>query len=291
MQDMQDMIDRLNQSGKRLSKGHRRIAQYIVDHYDKAVFMTASRLGESVGVSESTVVRFASAMGYEGYPQLQRSLQELVSHRLTANQRFEKSTEIDPSAALGIVLKSDMLNLRNTLEQMDNAVFDEVVNRLLSARAIYVMGLRSAAPLAQFMGYYLNYIFDEVHLVSSGATDVFEEISKLREDDVLVGISFPRYSTRTLEAMRFAKRCGAQVVAITDGPMSPLSDIADLALTARTDMASFVDSLAAPLSVINALLVALGLHRKEALTQHFRKLESIWETYEVYLEEEGRPRA
>ena len=291
MQDMQDMIDRLNQSGKRLSKGHRKIAQYIVEHYDKAVFMTASRLGESVGVSESTVVRFASAMGYEGYPQLQRSLQELVSHRLTANQRFEMSTEIDPHDALGIVLKSDMQNLRATLDQLDNGVFDEAVKRLLSARAIYVMGLRSAAPLAQFMGYYLNYIFDNVHLVSSGATDVFEEISKLREDDVLVGISFPRYSTRTLEAMRFAKRCGAQVVAITDGPMSPLTDIADLALTARTDMASFVDSLAAPLSVINALLVALGLHRKEALTQHFRKLESIWETYEVYLEEEGRPHA
>ena len=291
MQDMQDMIDRLNQSGKRLSKGHRKIAQYIVEHYDKAVFMTASRLGECVGVSESTVVRFASAMGYEGYPQLQRALQELVSHRLTANQRFEMSTEIDPSAALGIVLKSDMQNLRATLEQLDNAVFDDVVRRLLSARSIYVMGLRSAAPLAQFMGYYLNYIFDNVHLVSSGATDVFEEISKLNEDDVLVGISFPRYSTRTLEAMRFAKRCGAQVVAITDGPMSPLTDIADATLTARTDMASFVDSLAAPLSLINALLVALGLHRKEALTQHFRKLESIWETYEVYLEEEGRPRA
>lgn len=285
MQDMQDMIDRLNQSGKRLSKGHRKIAQYIVEHYDKAVFMTASRLGECVGVSESTVVRFASAMGYEGYPQLQRALQELVSHRLTANQRFEMSTEIDPSAALGIVLKSDMQNLRATLEQLDNAVFDDVVRRLLSARSIYVMGLRSAAPLAQFMGYYLNYIFDNVHLVSSGATDVFEEISKLKENDILVGISFPRYSTRTLEAMRFAKRCGAQVVAITDGPMSPLNDIADATLMARTDMASFVDSLAAPLSVINALLVALGLHRKDALSQHFSKLESIWETYEVYLEE------
>ena len=285
MQDMQDMIDRLNQSGKKLSKGHRKIAQYIVDHYDKAVFMTASRLGERVGVSESTVVRFASAMGYEGYPQLQRSLQELVSHRLTANQRFEMSTEINPSEALGIVLKSDMQNLRATLDQMDNAVFDDVVRRLLSARSIYVMGLRSAAPLAQFMGYYLNYIFDNVHLVSSGATDVFEEISKLKENDILVGISFPRYSTRTLEAMRFAKRCGAQVVAITDGPMSPLNDIADATLMARTDMASFVDSLAAPLSVINALLVALGLHRKEALSQHFRQLESIWETYEVYLEE------
>ena len=287
MQDMQDMIDRLNQSGKRLSKGHRKIAQYIVEHYEKAVFMTASKLGESVGVSESTVVRFASAMGYEGYPQLQRSLQELVSHRLTANQRFEMSTEIDPREALGVVLKSDMQNLRATMEQMDVAVFEDVVNRLLSARAIYVMGLRSAAPLAQFMGYYLNYIFDNVHLVSSGATDVFEEISKLKENDVLVGISFPRYSTRTLEAMRFAKRCGAQVVAITDGPMSPLADMADATLTARTDMASFVDSLAAPLSLINALLVALGLHRKDALKEHFRQLESIWETYEVYLEEVG----
>ena len=288
MHDMQDMIDRLNQSGKRLSKGHRKIAQYIVEHYEKAVFMTASKLGESVGVSESTVVRFASAMGYEGYPQLQRSLQELVSHRLTANQRFEMSTEIDPREALGVVLKSDMQNLRATMEQMDAAVFEEVVNRLLNARAIYVMGLRSAAPLAQFMGYYLNYIFDNVHLVSSGATDVFEEISKLKENDVLVGISFPRYSTRTLEAMRFAKRCGAQVVAITDGPMSPLADMADATLTARTDMASFVDSLAAPLSLINALLVALGLHRREALKDHFRQLESIWETYEVYLEETNR---
>ncbi len=288
MQDMQDMIDRLNQSGKRLSKGHRKIAQYIVEHYDKAVFMTASRLGESVGVSESTVVRFASAMGYEGYPQLQRSLQELVSHRLTANQRFEMATDIDPQAVLPFVLKSDMQNLRATMEDMDNQVFGDVVQRLLSAKAIYVMGLRSAAPLAQFMGYYLNYIFDDVHLVSVGATDVFEEISKLNQDDVLVGISFPRYSNRTLEAMRFAKRCGAQVVAITDGPMSPLHDIADVTLTARTDMASFVDSLAAPLSVINALLVSLGLHRKEALTEHFRKLETIWDTYEVYLGEEAR---
>jgi len=282
------MIDRLNQSGRRLSKGHRKIAQYIVEHYDKAVFMTASRLGESVGVSESTVVRFASAMGYDGYPQLQRSLQELVSHRLTANQRFEMATDIAPHAVLPFVLKSDMQNLRATMEGMDNQVFEDVVQRLLSAKAIYVMGLRSAAPLAQFMGYYLNYIFDDVHLVSSGATDVFEEISKLTENDVLVGISFPRYSNRTLEAMRFAKRWGAQVVAITDGPMSPLHDIADVTLTARTDMASFVDSLAAPLSVINALLVSLGLHRKEALTEHFRKLETIWDTYEVYLEEEGR---
>ncbi|MBR6027828.1 MAG: MurR/RpiR family transcriptional regulator [Clostridia bacterium] len=288
MQEMEDLISRLNQSGKRLSKGHRRIGQYIAEHYDKAVFMTAARLGEAVGVSESTVVRFASALGYEGYPQLQRAMQELVSHRLTANQRVEMATEIDPRQALPLVLKSDAQNLRATAESIDNETFNEVVARLLEAKAIYVVGLRSAAPLAQFMDYYLHYIFDHVHLVSSGSTDVFEEIIKLQPGDVIIGISFPRYSSRTLEAMRFAKRTGAQVIAITDGPMSPLRDIADLTLIARTDMASFVDSLAAPMSVINALLVALGLHRKEALSQHFRQLEDIWDTYKVYLGEEGR---
>ena len=288
MQDMQDMIDRLNQSGKRLSKGHRKIAQYIVEHYDKAVFMTASRLGECVGVSESTVVRFATAMGYEGYPQLQRSLQELVSHRLTTNQRFAMSSDIRPEDAFSTVLKSDVQNLRATLEELDQSVFNDVVSRLLGARKIYVMGLRSAAPLAMFAGYYLSYIFDDVHLVSSGSTDVFEAISRVSRDDVLIGISFPRYSTRTLEAMRFAKRQGAQVVALTDGAMSPLSEIADATLYARTDMASFVDSLTAPLSVLNALLVTLGLHRKQELGEHFRQLENIWDAYSVYLEEEGR---
>ena len=160
MQDMQDMIERLNHSGRKLSKGHRRIAQYIVEHYDKAVFMTASRLGESVGVSESTVVRFAAVLGYEGYPQLQRALQELVSHRLTAVQRFEMSSEIDPNAVLRTVLKSDMQNIRATVEELDNHAFEEGVKRILNAKEIYVIGLRSAAPLAQFLGYYLNYIFD-----------------------------------------------------------------------------------------------------------------------------------
>ena len=288
MQDMQDMIDRLNHSGKRLSKGHRRIAQYIVEHYDKAVFMTANRLGESVGVSESTVVRFASALGYEGYPQLQRSLQELISHRLTANQRFEMSAEISPEEAMDNVLRSDMQNLRATLDEMNHAVFEEAVQRMLSARTIYVMGLRSAAPLAQFLGYYLNYIFPDVRLVCSGATDVFEAIARISEKDVLFGVSFPRYSTRTLEAMRFAKKRGAQVIALTDGPMSPLSDIADTCLMARTDMASFVDSLAAPLSVINALLVSLGLRRKDELSRHLTQLEEIWDEHSVYLEEEGK---
>ncbi len=286
MQENQDLVASLNHSGKRLSKSHRKIADYITTHYDKAVFMTAERLGKAVGVSESTVVRFASAMGYDGYPQMQRSLQELVSHRLTANQRIAMSSELEPGSVLSTVLKSDIQNLHNTLEALDPAVFDDVVDRLLNAHAIYVMGLRSAAPLAQFLGYYLHFIFDNVHLISSGSTDVFEEIVQLKEKDVLVGISFPRYSTRTLEAMRFARHSGAQVVAVTDGPLSPLCSTADACLTARTDMSSYVDSLAAPLSVINALLVALGLRRRDALSQHFRQLESIWDTYQVYLEEE-----
>ena len=285
MQDMQDMIERLNHSGRKLSKGHRRIAQYIVEHYDKAVFMTASRLGESVGVSESTVVRFAAVLGYEGYPKLQRALQELVSHRLTAVQRFEMSSEIDPNAVLRTVLKSDMQNIRATVEELDNHAFEEGVKRILNAKEIYVIGLRSAAPLAQFLGYYLNYIFDRVHLVSSAATDVFEEIARISEADVVIGISFPRYSTRTVKAMRFARSCGAQVISITDGPMSPLHEVSDVCLNACTDMASFVDSLAAPMSVINALVVSLGLHRKEELSRHFKQLEAIWAANDVYLGE------
>ncbi len=283
MQDMQDLIRRLNQSGKRLSKGHRRIAEYIVEHYDKAVFMTASRLGEKVGVSESTVVRFASALGYEGYPQLQRALQELVRHRLTAVQRFEMASDIDQSEVLRTVLRADMQNIRATLEDIDTVAFDDVIDRVLEARNIYVMGVRSAAPLAQFLGYYLNFIFDNVRIVGESAVDVFEQISRVNEQDMLIGISFPRYSTRTLEAMAFAKARGAQVVAITDGPMSPLLSQSTLSLTARTDMASFVDSLAAPLSVVNALVVAVGLRRREDLSEHFKLMEGIWDEYQVYL--------
>lgn len=286
MQDMQDLIHRLNHSGKRLSKGHRRIAEYIVEHYDKAVFMTASRLGEKVGVSESTVVRFAAALGYEGYPQLQRALQELVRHRLTAVQRFEMASDIDQSEVLRTVLKADMQNIRLTIEEMDIRVFDEVVERLLGARQIYVMGVRAAAPLAQFLGYYLHYVFDNVHVASDGVIDVFERISRINSKDVLIGISFPRYSTRTLEAMSFAKSRGAQVVAITDGPMSPLAEASTICLTARTDMASFVDSLAAPLSMINALIVSLGLRKREDLSEHFQQLEGIWNEYHVYLEKD-----
>ncbi len=284
---MQDLISQLNRSGKRLSKGHRRIAQYIGEHYDKAAYMTAGKLAEAVGISDSTVVRFAAALGYEGYPQLQRAMQELVSHRLTAGQRVEMAADMPPEETLPTVLRSDIHNLRATLDELDPALFERAVNRILGAKAIYVIGLRSAAPLAQFMGFYLNYIFEDVHVTSAGVADVYEEIARMKDGDVLIGISFPRYSSRTLEAMRFAKRCGAQVIAITDGPMSPLCAVADDSLTARTEMASFVDSLTAPMAVINAILVALGMKRREALAEHFRQLEAIWDAYAVYLEGEN----
>ncbi|HIQ62041.1 MAG TPA: MurR/RpiR family transcriptional regulator [Candidatus Avichristensenella intestinipullorum] len=284
---MQDLIRRLNQTGRRLSKGHRKIADYIMQHYDKAVFMTASSLGDRVGVSESTVVRFASALGYEGYPQLQRALQELVRHRLTAVQRFEMTSDMNQSEILQTVLKADMHNIRSTIEELNTATFDDVVDRIVSARTIYVMGVRSAAPLASFLGYYLHFVFDNVHVASAGVIDVFEQISRIGKEDLLIGISFPRYSTRTLDAMKYALSRGAQVIGITDGPMSPLAEASTECLTARTDMASFVDSLAAPLSLINALIVSVGLRRKEELSRHFAQLEEIWQRNHTYLERES----
>ena len=288
MENQRDLIDRLNLTGKKLSKSHRLIADYIAAHYDKAVFMTAAMLGEIVGVSESTVVRFAVALGYEGYPQLQHSLQELVRHRLTAVQRFEMSSDMDENAVLSTVLKADMMNIRHTADAIDEKAFADVVNKILSAKIIYILGLRSAAPLAQFFAYYLSFIFEDVRVVAASSTDVFEAIARIRKEDVLIGISFPRYSTRTLEAMRFAHECGAQVIGITDGLMSPLYRQADVCLTARTDMASFVDSLVAPLSLVNALLVALAMKKRDDLSRHFEKLEGIWDAYSIYTKRENQ---
>lgn len=285
MQNTQDMIQRLNLSGSRLSKSHRRIAEYILQHYDKAVFMTAAKLGEMVNVSESTVVRFAVALGYEGYPELQQALQELVRHRLTATQRFEMSSDISQEEVLSTVLKADMQNIRSTIDGIDNAAFLRAVQVISGARRIYILGLRSAAPLAQFAGYYLHYIFDDVRVVAAGSTDVFEAISCIEASDVLLGISFPRYSSRTIEAMSFARSRHAQVIGLTDGPMSPLHEVADICLSMRTDMASFVDSMAAPMSVINALIVALGIQNREALNARFKQLEEVWDAYSVYMNE------
>lgn len=286
MQDTTEIIDRLNLCGRPLSKGHRRIAEYIAQHYAQAMFMTAAALGAECGISESTVVRFATAMGYEGYPELREALASLVRQRLTSEQRFAIASNLSEDAVLSTVLHNDQQNIRKTVEALSQKDFDEVVSRLLGARRIYVMGLRSAAPLAQFLYLYLHQILDEVVLVQNTLGDVFEEIARIGNQDVLVGISFPRYSSRTLECMRFARQNGAQVIGLTDGDMSPLREVSDVCLCACTDMASFVDSLSAPLSVINALIVSVGLRRREELSVHFKRLEDIWNAHSVYINKE-----
>lgn len=287
MDNAQELLQRLNHSGKRLSKSHRRIAECIVTHYDKAAFMTASKLGEYVGVSESTVVRFAAALGYDGFPQLQKALQELIRHRLTATQRLEMTGDMGHAQVLNKVLKTDIQNIRTTLDELDLTTFDAVIESILQARNLYVLGLRASAPLAEFFGHYLNFIFPNVHTVTSGVSDVFEQIARISDEDVLIGISFPRYTSHTVKAMKFARSRGATLIAITDGPLSPLHAEANLCLMAKSDMASFVDSLAAPISLINALIVALSQRRRTQVTDYFDKMENIWSEYRVYLGKSG----
>lgn len=284
MQDAQQWIELLNPSGRPLSKGQKRIVEYIVSHYEKAVSMTAATLGRQCGVSESTVVRFAMALGYEGYPEMQEKLRSLVRQRLTAGQRFGMMEETDRREVVASVLKSDQQNLRKTMDELCPEDFDRAVDCMLEARRIYVMGLRSSAPLAMFLYHYLHQIFDEVVLVQNTTGDVFEEIDRIGRGDVLFGVSFPRYSARTVECMRFARQNGARVIGMTDGEMSPLREAADVCLCAHTDMTGFVDSLAAPLSLLNALIVSLGMCRRSELTAHFKRLEGIWNAHSVYID-------
>ena len=279
-----DMIKRIQQGLPDMSKGQKLIANYIVDHYEKAAFMTAAKLGEVVGVSESTVVRFAIELGYDGYPKLQKVLQELIKSKLTAVQRIEvSSNRINEDNILRSVLQSDMEKIKLTLEEIDLAGFNAIVEAILNARKIYILGVRSSAPLASFLGFYFNLIFDNVRLVhTTSVSEMFEQILRVSEGDVVIGISFPRYSKRTIKAMQFVKSQGATVIAITDSSESPLAECADHCITARSDMASFVDSLVAPLSVINAIIVAIGMRKKESVYNTFERLETIWDEYQVY---------
>ncbi|WP_040196091.1 MurR/RpiR family transcriptional regulator [Candidatus Soleaferrea massiliensis] len=284
-----DLLAYIESQMNGFSKGQKLIGRYIVDHYDKAAFMTAAKLGEAVGVSESTVVRFASEVGFEGYPQLQRALQELIQNKLTAVQRMEITNEqIGNEDVLQKVLNLDIEKIRRTLEETSAADFDSAVEAITRARKVYIIGVRSAAALAQFMSFYCNLILRDVRLVStSSVSEMFEQILRIDENDVLVAISFPRYSRRTVQATQYASRKKAKVVAVTDSRTSPLVEKADSVLLARSDMVSFVDSLAAPLSLINALIVAVGLSKREEISESFAKLEQIWEDYDVYEKIEG----
>lgn len=279
-----DMTKRIQDNLPEMSKGQKLIANFIINHYEKAAFMTAAKLGEVVGVSESTVVRFAIELGYDGYPKLQKLLQELIKSKLTSVQRIEVSyNRLNEDNVLKSVLQTDMEKLKLTLEEIDQTSFNNIVESILQAKRIYILGVRSSAPLASFLGFYFNLIFDNVRLIhTTSVSEMFEQILRASEDDVVIGISFPRYSKRTTKAMQYVKSQGAKVIAITDSHESPLAAIADHAIIARSDMASFVDSLVAPLSVINALIVAIGVRKKDTISQTFEKLETIWDEYQVY---------
>ncbi len=280
----QDLMKSIQIKLPRLSKGQKLIAEYILKHYDKAAFMTADKLGTSIGVSESTVVRFASELGFSGYPKLQKSLQQLIRNKLTTVQRIELSNDyMTQENALKNVLKADIENIKATLEKINYQTFEDIVNSLFKARKIYIIGLRDSSALSEFLAFYLNLILDNVKLVAYGVSDIFEQMLNVNEQDIVIGIGFPRYAIRTIEALTFAKSKNATIVAITDSLLSPLAANADYTLVAQSNMTSFVDSLVAPLSVINALIIAVGLREKEKISNTFSTLEDIWEDYKVYL--------
>ncbi len=279
-----DILTIIRENMGTFSKGQKKIAGFILESYDKAAFMTASRLGKRVGVSESTVVRFASELGYDGYPDMQRSLQKMIRNRLTTIQRIEVTNDrLGDQDLLSMVIQSDMEKLWVTLEELDRESFDRTVAAIVSARKIYIIGVRSSAAIAAFLHFYCNLIFENVVLVSANtASEVFESLLRVGEGDVVIGVSFPRYSSRTVQAMSFARDRGATTIAITDSEASPLVPISRYALMARSDMASFVDSLVAPLSLVNALLVAVSRRKGDDLSRTFHTLEQIWEEYSVY---------
>lgn len=281
---MNDLITKIQSELPGFSKGQKQIARFILEHCDKAAFMTASRLGVTVGVSESTVVRFATELGYDGYPHLQRALQEMIRNKLTSVQRMEVAGDrMGGRDVLQTVLHADTDMIRVTLDEIDRDAFQGAVDALMGAKRIYILGVRSSSALASFLGFYFNLLFENVTLVhTNSVSEIFEQVLRVGPGDVLFGISFPRYSKRTLSAMKYARDRGARVIALTDSQLSPLARVADHVLLARSDMASFVDSLVAPLSVINALIVAVGMSRRDEIEHTFNKLERIWEEYDVY---------
>ncbi len=268
----------------KFSKGQRRIAEYIRNHYETAAFMTAFRLGETVGVSESTVVRFAAELGFDGYPALQRAMQKLTRSRLTSVQRVDVARErMADDEVAQTVMSCDIQNIRKTLTELSEEQFRETVEAIVAARRVYIFGAGSCQALAGFLAFYLNFLIPDVKLISPGGeAEILEQIIHIDEKDVMIGISFPRYSSRSAKTLHFAKTRGARVVAITDSAVSPIARLADDCLLAHSDMATIVDSLVAPMSIINALLVAVSLKRKDENRPILSQLEEVWETYKVY---------
>ena len=279
-----NLLKQMEEGMSSFSKGQRQIATYIMEHYEKAAYMTAARLGATVNVSESTVVRFATELGFEGYPEFQRAIQAIIRNRLTSFQRIEVTNQlIGDGNVVERILITDADKIRHTAEDIDRDAFDRAVEALLKAKKIYIMGVRSSAHLAGFLDMGMRRMFDNIKMIQSTAgSEVFEQMISIGSDDVLVAISFPRYSKRVVAAVEFAHNVGANVISLTDSPQSPIAIHADQLLTAHTDMASFVDSLVAPLSIINALIVALSLKKQYDISERLSRLEQIWEEYEEY---------
>ena len=288
MASKNELLQKIEDGYKKFSKSQKKIADYIREDYDKAAFMTAAKLGEEVGVSESTVVRFATALGYAGFPEFQKELAELVRMQLTSIQRMEVAYgRIPQGEILGSVLQSDIEKIKLTQEVIDNDAFEMAVDTILNANKIYVIGIRSCAPLAHFLSFYLNLICDNVIAVdTSSASEIFEQMIRINENDVVIGISFPRYSMRTLKALEFASNRNAKVITLTDSVHSPINLYSSCNLIARSDMASIVDSLVAPLSVVNALVVALCMKKQKEVITTLETLEDIWDEYQVYSKDE-----
>ncbi len=283
-----NILDKINEHYPKMSKGHKRIADFILEHYDQAGFMTAAKIGEELGISESTVVRFASGVGCAGYPELQKALEECVKGKLNNVQRIDaKYGRSTQSEILMSVMKADMDKLQDTIENLDPTAFETAVSCILEADTIYIMGLRSNEPLAAFLHFYLNMIRGKVVLLkTTSVTETFEQMIRISDKDCFIGISFPRYSMRTLKAMEFANDRNAKVIAITDNIHSPMKLYSSCNLCARSDMVSIVDSLVAPLSVINALVVALCLKCPQDVKKNLETLEEVWNNYQVYLNDE-----
>ena len=279
-----DFMALLQEKAPEYSKGQKKIARYIMESYDKAAFMTANRLGKNVGVSESTVVRFAVDLGFDGYPGMQKAMQEMVLNRLTSVQRIEVANDrLGDQDVISMVIHSDMEKLRQTGETVDRGEFSAAVNSILKAKRIYILGVRSVAPLATFLGHYLNYMFNNVHVVTGYSTgEMFEKIVGVNSEDVVIAFSFPRYSASTTKAAKYCRSAGATVIGFTDSTLSPLGQCCDHVLVAKSDMVSLVDSLVAPLSIVNALIVSIAARREKELSRTFENLERIWEEYHVY---------
>jgi len=280
----EDILLALQEKEPTFSKGQKRICAFITESYDKAAFMTASKLGKAVGVSESTVVRFAVELGFDGYPQMQKAMQEMVMNRLTSVQRMEVANDrLGSDDILSKVLQADTDKIRQTGETIDHQAFKNAVERLLKARKIYILGVRSTAALANFTGYYMNHMMDNIQVVTtSGAGEMFENLVNIGPEDAVLAFSFPRYSVAVAKAAQYCRSIGTTVIAITNSSLSPLGQNSDLVLCAKSDMVSLVDSLVAPLSVVNALLVALASAREQEIHKNFETLERVWEEYNIY---------